>query len=472
MKKLNSVILGVFLSVITYFLADFLPLEEDGKRCLAVVILMVTWWVTEAVSLAVAALLPIALFPLLNVASLVETTKTYSHPIVFLFLGGFILGITLEKWNLHLRIALRIIKVTGLKPDGVILGFMLATFLLSMWISNVAATVMMLPIALSIISVTKEKYSKEKGFSSFGFSLIVCIAYSANIGGIATIIGSPPNAVMVGFMKSNYQLDISFLDWILIGLPFASLLLIIAYFILVKAIYPSRLPKLDEVEILLQHKISELGPISRSEKRIGWIFLVTAFLWIFRPLIASSLSINLSDPLIAVFMSVMVFITPSGNRDNSFLMTWEDTKNLPWGMLILFGGGLSMAGGLIDTGVVEWITSLFDSSTKSVSYFLLFGIIVASMIFLTELMSNLALTTLFLPIVTAIAVAINQTPVQLAMAITMASSCCFMLPVATPANAVVFSSGYLKVRDMLRVGVFINLVAFMLLISIFQFIPD
>lgn len=470
MKKVNSIIFGILLSVITYFLADLLPLEEEGKRCLAVVILMVSWWVSEAVSLAVAALLPVALFPLLDITTLAEATKPYSHPIVFLFLGGFILGLTLEKWNLHLRIALRIIKVTGLKPDGIILGFMLATFLLSMWISNVAATVMMLPIALSILSVTKEKYGEQKGFTKFGFSLIVCIAYSANIGGITTIIGSPPNAVMVGFMKSNYQLDISFLDWIVIGLPFAAILLMAAYVILVKVISPSRLPRLEEVEVLLQNQIARLGPVSRPEKRVGLIFLITASLWIFRPLITNALSINLSDPLIAIFMSVMVFVTPSGNGDHSFLMKWEDTKNLPWGMLILFGGGLSMAGTLIDTGVVEWIATIFDSGTRSVSYFLLFGIIVASMVFLTELMSNLALTTLFLPIVTAIAVTMDQAPAEIAMAITMASSCCFMLPVATPANAVVFGSGYLKVKDMVKAGVCINIFAFLLLIILFQLI--
>lgn len=464
MKRGNAIILGFVVCLLVYLLSSLVPLEEPGKRCLAIVGLMVTWWVTEAAGLAVVALVPVVTFPLLGITTLKEATDPYSSPIVFLFLGGFILGIALEKWKLHIRIALHIIRFTGTQSNKIILGFMLSTGFLSMWISNVAATVMMLPVAISILEACEEnKNIDRKNFKRFAFSLIVSIAYAANIGGIATIVGTPPNAVMIGFINETYERDVSFAQWMAVGLPFSVLLLISAYYVLVKLIFPNNLGPMDAVKGLLDHKIKELGRLGTTEKRVLIIFVITAFLWIFRSLVNDILPIKLTDPITAILMSIVIFMTPV-KKNGGFLLEWQDTQKLPWGMLLLFGGALSMAGALMKTGAVDWIGTALSSTANAWGIFWILIIVIVSMIFLTELLSNLALTTVFLPIVAGIAAAMSRDIMLFAVPMTMAASCCFMMPIATPANAVVFGSGYLKVPDMVRVGFFVNLAAIIILI--------
>ena len=268
MKRIYGIVSGILIAILIYWASDFLPIEESGKRCIAVVCLMITWWVSESVSLAVTALIPIATFPFFGILPVKDATSTYSNPMIFLFLGGFILGLALEKWNLHLRIALNIIKITGTNINRLIFGFMLATWFLSMWISNVATTVMMLPIALSILKVAENQENKGRNFSQLAFTLIVSIAYSANIGGVATIVGTPPNALMASFIQENYMTEISFTDWIMIGFPFSLVLLIVAYLILVKVFSPNNLEPVNDIKVILNKQIDALGPMSRTEWRV------------------------------------------------------------------------------------------------------------------------------------------------------------------------------------------------------------
>ncbi|MEM0932316.1 MAG: DASS family sodium-coupled anion symporter [Bacteroidota bacterium] len=464
---------GLMLGPLAFLALVNLPIElvsPKGDHVIAVAVWMLIWWITEAVSISVTALLPLLLFPLLKILPIAEVGANYGSPIVFLFFGGFVMALALEKVNLHRRIALNIIKLTGTTPNRVILGFMIATASLSMWISNTASTVVMLPIALSVISLL---INDEDGFTkndkNFALSVMLGIAFSANAGGIATVIGTPPNSVLIGLLENEYNTEISFLKWMTLGLPFSTIMIAISYLVLVKWMFPNRDLKFNASKEVIQQELKKLGPTSRKEKMVLVIFAITVFLWISRTLINSIFpTLGLSDTMISIFAAISLFAVPYNIKNGDFIITWKDTSKLAWGILILFGGGLALAKGMSVSGIVDLVASTIAQSEISIVFtaFLL----ILLMLFMTELMSNVALVAVLAPVVAGIAIGLNIPILYLLIPVTMASSCAFMLPMATPPNAIVFASGYVKVPEMARVGVILNLIAVALLVLVFQFV--
>lgn len=463
MFKKIGLIIAPLLFLLILSLPNLAPLSPEAQKVVAVAVLMVIWWLTEAVSLAVTAMIPIALFPLLGVMDIKETTAPYSSPIIFLFLGGFMIALALERWNLHKRIALTIVKITGTNANGIILGFMLATAFLSMWISNTATTVMMMPIALSIVHLLTSKAENDKKTRYFTLAMLLGIAYSANIGGIATLIGTPPNVVFIGIMKENYQIDIDFFTWFKIGFPISMILLSLTYFLLVKVFYPNHLGNFEAAKAIIQEELHKLGKMTKGEKKVLIVFVTTALLWIFRSTINHLVEgIQLTDAGIAIVASISLFVIPVDWKKEIFILEWKNTKELPWGILLLFGGGLTLAKALAKTGIIQLIgDQIANTSTLELTFII--SLLIGVMLFMTELMSNVALTTIFVPVVAGIAISLGISPLRIAIPVTIAASCAFMLPMATPPNAIVFASGEIKVAQMAKIGIFLNIIAVILL---------
>jgi solute carrier family 13 (sodium-dependent dicarboxylate transporter), member 2/3/5 len=431
---------------------------------------MVIWWITEAVSISVTALLPLLLFPLFKIMPMDEVGANYGSKIVFLFFGGFILALALEKVNLHKRIALTIIKLTGTSPDRVILGFMIATAFMSMWISNTASTVVMLPIAMSVINLL---INDEDGFSkpdkNFALSVMLGIAFAANAGGIATVIGTPPNSVLIGLLENEYNIQISFVKWMSFGLPFSVLLVSIVYLILVKILFPCKGLVFGTSNSVINNELNMLGKLSRKEKHVLVIFAVIVSLWIFRSLINQLIpSLGLNDTMISIFGAIVLFAIPHNLKKGNFILQWKDTQKLAWGILILFGGGLALAKGMSTSGIVDVVAN--SISNANISILVAVSLLIILMLFMTELMSNVALTAVLAPVVAGIAIGLEIPILHLLIPVTIASSCAFMLPMATPPNAIVFASGFIKVHQMARAGIILNLISVALLILLFQFI--
>jgi len=468
MARKIGLISGPLLFLIIYNLPVII-LSTSADKVIAVAVWMIIWWITESVSISVTALIPLTIFPLVGIMDLKSVASSYGSPIVFLFFGGFVMALALEKVNLHRRIALNLVKLTGTSPNRVILGFMLATAFLSMWISNTATTVVMLPIALSVIQLLihdADGFSQQDKY--FALSLMLGIAYAANVGGIATIIGTPPNTVIVGFLERQYQMDISFLKWMMIGVPFSAFMILVTYLLLTKVIYPNNLPALSTTAALIDNEIAKLGPMTGLEKRVLTVFTFTISLWITRIYLKDLIPfISLTDTGISMLASLALFSVPYSFSKQEFVLSWEDTVKLPWGILILFGGGLALAAGLADAGVIEYIGS-FVSSNPSWSPLLVGIILIGIVLFMTELMSNVALVAIFAPVVAGIAVGLDQNMLYLLIPTAMASSCAFMLPMATPPNAIVFASGHISVSEMARAGVLLNIIS-IAVISLFMY---
>lgn len=464
---------GLLLGPIVFIILIVLPNELISKQAdavIAVALWMIIWWITEAVSISVTALLPLLLFPLLEIMPMEDVGSNYGSPIVFLFFGGFVMALALEKVNLHKRIALSIIKITGTTPNKVVLGFMIATAVLSMWISNTASTVVMLPIAMSVIQLL---INDADGFTkrdrNFALSVMLGIAFSANAGGIATVIGTPPNSVLIGLLENEYNIEISFLKWMTIGLPFSLVMIAICYFVLVKLMFPNGELKFNASKEIIVTELKKLGPTSQKEKMVLIIFGVTVFLWIFRTVINAFIPyFQLSDTMISMFAAIALFVIPFNLKKGDFILEWKDTQKLAWGILILFGGGLALAKGMSVTGIVDLVAGAIAQSDISILFTA--TLLIFLMLFMTELMSNVALVAVLAPVVAGIAIGLGLPIVHLLIPITIASSCAFMLPMATPPNAIVFASGYIKVSEMARAGVILNIIAVLLLVGVFQFV--
>ncbi len=471
-KKIGLV-LGPILFLVFYNL-PFVIINPAADKVLAVALWMITWWITETVSISVTALIPLTIFPLFNIMDMKTVSANYGSPIVFLFFGGFVMALALEKVNLHKRIALNIVKLTGTTPNKVVLGFMIATAFLSMWISNTATTVVMLPIGLSVISLLT---NDEDGFTAkdknFALNLMLGIAFAANVGGISTIIGTPPNTIVVGFMEQEYGMQISFFKWMLMGVPFSCIMIGIIYFILVVVVYPNGLSKLSNSRDIISEELDKLGPIKKTERRVLIIFALTIFLWIFRIYINKYIPfISLSDAGISMLAAFSLFSIPFHFNQGIFSLDWADTKKLPWGILILFGGGLSLASALSATGVIDFIGEIVSSNT-GLSAFVIGSILILIMLFMTELMSNVALVAIFAPVVAGIAIGLDYEILHMLIPIAMASSCAFMLPMATPPNAIVFASGHIQVHEMAKAGVLLNIISVIIIIFFaFVVIPN
>ena len=454
--------IGLLLGPLVFFSLQYTPLFSLSNEALLVVALaawMIVWWITEAVSISVTALLPLVIYPLSGLMSVNEVGANYGSSIVFLFFGGFVLALALEKVNLHRRIALSIIHRTGTTPNRVILGFMLATGFMSMWISNTASTVVMLPIALSVIQLlVQSDFEFTANEQRFSLSIMLGIAFSANAGGIATVIGTPPNSVLIGLLENEYNIQISFFKWMLIGLPFSLCLIGLIYFLFTQVLFSNTGIVFKTDEDVIAQQLQELGPLRRDEKHVLVVFaLINSYI----P------TLGLTDTIISVGGAIALFSIPSDFRNDRFILEWKDTQRLAWGILILFGGGLALAKGMAQTGIVSAITDVISQADFNV--LLTVSLLIALMLFMTELMSNVALVAVLSPVIAGIAMGLDIPIIYMLIPVTMASSCAFMLPMATPPNAIVFASGYIKVSQMARAGVLINLLAIVLLILLYQF---
>ena len=454
-----------------FFLFLFRPegLSVEGCAVLASASWIAIWWITEALPIAVTALLPIVLFPLSGGLDLSKTTAAYGHKFIFLFLGGFILAIAIEKWNLHKRIALTIIKIVGTNVTNIILGFMIATSFLSMWISNTATAVMILPIGMAIITQLKNNPSSiEKENYIFGKALMLAIAYSASIGGMATQIGTPPNLVFAGIIKETYGIEITFYQWLVFGLPISIFLLGICWLYLTKIAFKFKEQTLPGGRQEIETQLNLLGKMSYEEKLILSVFVLTALACIIRPFVLSIYFPAVDDTIIAIISAIILFILPS-KASKERLLNWEDIVKLPWGILLLFGGGMALAIGFEISGLANWI-GLQLTSLGSIHLFLILLILISVVNFLTEITSNLATTAMLLPVLVSLASAVNIHPYYLLVGATLAASCAFMLPVATPPNAVVFGSKLLSIEDMVKKGLWMNLISIISLALIVYFI--
>lgn len=465
--------MGLFLGPTLFFLLQFLPItlvSEKVDAVIAVALWMVIWWITETVHIAVTALLPLILFPLTDVMPIADVGNNYGSPIIFLFFGGFVLALALEKVNLHKRIALNIIWITGNTPNKVVLGFMIATAFMSMWISNTASTVVMLPIAISVIKLLiDDEDGFTKGDKNFALSVMLGIAFSANAGGIATIIGTPPNSVLIGLLENQYQIEVSFLKWMTFGLPFSIIMVALCYIVLVKWMFPCNHIQFSASSNLISQEIQKLGKITKQEKRVLTIFGITVFLWITRTIINKLFpGLKLTDTAISLIGAMALFAIPMNFKQGSFILKWKDTERLAWGILLLFGGGLALAKGMDASGLVAVITEAIQSGNYNTT--ITVSLLIILMLFMTELMSNVALISVLAPVVAGIAIGLNIPLLHVLIPVTMASSCAFMLPMATPPNAIVFASGYVKVSEMVRAGILLNIFAVGLLILYYLFV--
>ena len=461
--KQFGLVLGPLL--FTFTLLFFKPegLSPEGVAVLATTIWVAIWWILEVVPIAVTAMLPIILFPITGAMELSTTTAAFGHKYVFLYIGGFVLAIAIEKWNLHKRIALTVINIIGTSVSKIILGFMIATAFLSMWISNTATTVMMLPIGMAIILQLKDNpNTKEDENEIFGKALMLSIAYSASIGGVATLIGTPPNLIFAGILEEQYNVEMTFSKWIIYGLPISIILLFICWKYMTTVAFSFTQKDFPGGKAEIKRLLKNLGKISYEEKTVLIVFCITAFLWMTRSFLISKLIPAIDDTIIAMASATILFILPTKKRKEKKIINWESAVKLPWGILLLFGGGLALAEGFKTSGLAVWIGAQVTQFDNLPLFALLFVLILA-VNFLTEITSNLATTAMLLPVIAPIALILDVHPFTLMVGITVAASCAFMLPVATPPNAIVFGSGYLKIPDMMRTGILMNVISVILI---------
>ena len=470
-QKSLFLISGPLLFLAMQFFSPPAGMSESAYSLLSITLWMALWWVTESVPIAITALLPIILFPMTGAVDLQTTTASYGHKYIFLYMGGFMLAIAIEKWNLHKRIALNIIKIIGTNISKIILGFMVATAFLSMWISNTATAVMMLPIAMSIVAQLQDNPNTEKNENLiFGKALMLSIAYSASIGGMATLIGTPPNLVFAGYVEETYGIEITFLQWLKFGVPIAIPLLVIAWLYLTKFAFKFKQKEFPGGKEEINRLLVLIGPMKREEKLVSSIFVLTAFCWITRSFILQEFFPFIDDTIIAMTAGILLFVVPASDFKKR-LITWEDAVKLPWGIILLFGGGMALAAGFQITGLASWLGAQM-SVFQGLSLLILVFVIITLVNFFTEFTSNLATTAMLLPILAPIAISLNINPYMLMVACTIAASCAFMMPVATPPNAVVFGSGYLRIPDMIKSGIWMNIISIIFLtLMVYYFLP-
>ena len=470
--KLLGLVLGPvsFILILFFFRPEGLSVQANAV--LASTIWIAIWWITEAIPIAVTALLPLVLFPLSGGLDLSSTSGAFGHKYVFLYMGGFIIAIAIEKWNLHRRIALNIINLIGSDIRKIILGFMMATAFLSMWISNTATAVMMLPIGLAIIKQLQDNPDTvEDENQTFGKALMLAIAYSASIGGVATLIGTPPNLVLAGVILDTYGYEITFMQWFAFGLPISIILIFICWKYLTKYAFSFKQKSFPGGKQEIQRLLSSLGRITYEEKVVALVFALTAFCWITRSVLLQKLLPALDDTIIAIFFAIVLFLIPSKKKGEQ-LINWEEAVKMPWGIILLFGGGMALAKGFESSGLAEWIGSQM-TTLSGLPILILILVLIASVNFLTEITSNLATTAMLLPVLAPMALTIDVHPFVLMVGAAVAASCAFMLPVATPPNAVVFGSGYLRIPDMVGKGLFMNIISiFILTFFVYFILPE
>ncbi|MBB3330558.1 sodium-dependent dicarboxylate transporter 2/3/5 [Halomonas campaniensis] len=446
--------LGPLLLLATLLLPAPEGMSDPAWACVGMALLMATWWSTEAIPIPVTSLLPLVLVPALGLGSMGEAAGSYANPIIYLFLGGFLLGIAMQRWNLHRRLALHVLKLVGPQPRRQIGGFMIATGFLSMWVSNTATAIMMLPIGMSVIALLGDTDPEE--LKRYATALLLAIAYSASIGGVATLIGTPPNALLAGYLAEDRGIDIGFAQWMVIGLPISIAMMAAAWWWLTRRGFS--LASGGGSAGMVHDELERIGPMSTAETRVGVIFSLAAVAWVVRPLL-NDLGLGwLSDTGIAIAAGIALFLVPSGRGDGERLMVWEEAQKLPWGILLLFGGGLALAGTITRTGLAERIAAQLGVF-GTFPLLLMIGIVVLVIIFLTEVTSNTATAAAFLPLLGALALSLDISPLLITVPAAIAASCAFMMPVATPPNAIVFGTGHMKIQSMIRAGFALNLIS-------------
>jgi sodium-dependent dicarboxylate transporter 2/3/5 len=454
-------LVGPLLMAITLLIpTPFEGMSESAWHTLGLALWMATWWVSEATPVAVTAFLPLIVAPVVGIAPIKVATSSYAHPLIFLFLGGFLISIAMERWNLHKRIALKAMTLVGDKPSHQIAGLMAVTAFLSMWMSNTATSVMMLPIGLSVIEMVNQ--SQDKPNTVFSKAMLLSIAFSASIGGLATLIGTPPNALMAAYLSESYQIEIGFAQWMLVGVPLSMTMLVICWVLLTKVCFKVNSEKGVDTSEMFKEKIKELGAMSKGEKIVLAFFVMAALGWIFRPLIAKATGLAISDTGIAMFIGLLLFVVPVDRKKDIRVLAWDDTKKLPWGVLLLFGGGLALASLIKKSGLADFIGAQLEN-TATFPIITAVIIVTVTIMFLTEVTSNTATAASFLPLLGPIAVTLTDGPLMLVIPAALAASCAFMMPVATPPNAIVFSSGKLKIVDMAKAGFWLNIAAIFLI---------
>jgi sodium-dependent dicarboxylate transporter 2/3/5 len=491
--------LGLGLATLVYVALGASELSGDARWVAAIGTLMAIWWMSEAIPLAATALLPMVLFPVFTELAVADSTAPYADPIVFLFLGGFLIAIAMQKWNLHRRIALLTLRRVGTHPRRIILGIMISTAFLSMWVSNTATALMMLPIAMSVLTLVIERSAREgdgattqaqaqqageqlqsgeavsdvvedRDVRIFGVALLLSVAWAASIGGLGTLLGSPPNAIVAGYISSELDQQVGFLQWMMLGVPIVVVFLAIAWLLITRVLFRFGLSDVPGGQAMIDEQIDELGPMSQGEKMVLAVFGGAAFLWIVPGLLSNIGALadalpwlgGFDDTAIAIGAGVTLFLLP-GDREGRMVLTWEDAEDgLPWGVLLLFGGGLSLAAAVAGTGLDEWFGAQVEG-LGALPVVLLIAAVVTIVLLLTEVTSNTATAATFIPVLGGVAVGIGADPTTLLIPAALAATCAFMLPVGTPPNAIVFGSGAVKITEMARGGVVLNVVGIMLI---------
>ncbi len=456
-KRLIALIAGPVAAFILLLLPAPEGMSPEAWRLVALAAWMVFWWLGEAVPIPATALLPIPMMPLFGIAEMDSVTAKYGDSLIFLFFGGFLLAGAMQRWGLHKRIALKIVSVVGTSPGSIIAGFMLATAFLSMWISNTATAIMMYAVAISVIGFIGQKTPDKSMVRNFAVALMLGIAYSASIGGVGTLIGTPPNALLASFLKTTYDIQIDFFTWMKFGVPVVIVMLPVAWIMLTKIIFPTSKLKVGDAGSVIKSELAALGAMSKGEKAVAIVFGCAALGWILRQQLVAWTGLPINDTSIAMLAALVLFAWPISLERGHFAVDWDAAKQMPWGVLILFGGGLALAMGFKDTGLAEWI-GLQVSGLEVGTWMLIFVILVA-IVYLTEITSNTATTATFLPILGAVAVGLNIDPQMLVIPVALAASMAFMMPVATPPNAIVFSYEDLHLGDMVKAGFWLNIIA-------------
>jgi sodium-dependent dicarboxylate transporter 2/3/5 len=446
---------------LAFFLATLaLPapagLGAEGWKTLGVAVLMGTFWISEVLPFPVTALLPLVVFPAVGVASVSAAAAPFANPVIYLFLGGILIALAMERSNLHRRIALRIIALAGTGQRAVVGGFLMAAFFVSMWVNNTAVAVMMLPIALSVLGLFQRESDRD-----FAPALVLAVAYGASIGGMSTLVGTAPNAILAGFLDETRGIELGFLGWMILAMPVALLMAGVTWVVLVKLAFHVPAGSLPGGREILAREHEALGPMTRAEKTVATVFFITASLWIARGFLEDWLP-WLNDTTIAMAGGISLFLLPAGSGSGEKILTWDHAGKIPWDVLVLIGGGLSLAAAIQKNGVAEWIGGI-SGSIGWLPFGVLVFLVVLLIVWFTEITSNAATTSTFLPIVGAMSVALGQSPVLLSAAVALSSSCAFMLPVATPPNAIVFGSGRVTLREMMRAGVWLNIFCWLIL---------
>lgn len=462
-KKETAFAIGLIVFLLILLLNPF-SLNSKPNLVLSIAALMICWWVLEAMPMAVVALVPLVLFPLVDIKSLKEVSQSYGDSNIFLFMGGFFIGIAIEKCNLHKRIALGIINITGTNGNKIILGFIIATGFLSLFLSNTATTMMMFPIATSVINVIENHNKENTGVKNFSLVLMLCLAYASNFA-IGTIIGTPPNVAYAGYIQEKFNHSIGFLNWMVVFIPLSIILMLMLYWVMVKWLYPNNIKHSIEGKSFIKKELQDLGKLSIAEKRVLIVFGVTVFLWIFRELINRlQTTVTLDDTIIALIGAITLFIIPNG-KNNERLLEWPDTSKMAWGILLLFGGGIALAKALEDANLMQQLGN-YIASYGTQNIFVMILMVTTISVFLSEVMSNVAQVIVMAPVITAVAIALKIDPLLLGIPMTLGASCASMLPMGTPPNAIVFASGHIKIKDMLKTGFVLNIIC-IILITVF-----